>query len=140
MRHLFVCRLYLLIVLSTFYILGPPSLPTVSAISRSTKNDTVTLSCKIISLDYHKRNLYGWKWKFNDEDIQENGNYNMSYNIDLPNVCLQSAGWMSLVIKNFSKRDFGQYKCALQSSNITLGENDINLWDTGKTCTAISQM
>lgn len=105
----------------------------VSAVSKSAKNDAVTLSCKVSSLDYHKRNLYGWKWKFNERDIRENGKYNMSYNIDPPKNCLHSAGWMSLVIYNFSKRDFGQYKCVLQSSNRTLGENDINLWDTGKT-------
>lgn len=107
-------------------------LPIVTAVSPSGVNDSVTLRCKVSSLDYQKRDLYCWKWKLKENDIQENGKYSMSYNIDPPNVCLQSTGWLSLRIKNFSKEDIGQYKCAVLSSNITLGENDINLWDTGK--------
>ncbi|XP_078371879.1 receptor-type tyrosine-protein phosphatase F-like isoform X3 [Oculina patagonica] len=114
----------------TVMVSCPPSLPTVTAVSPSGDNNSVTLSCKVSSLDYQGRDLYYWKWKLNETDIQENGKYNMSYKIDPPNVCLQSTGWLSLRIKNFSNEDFGQYKCAVLSSNITLEENDINLWDT----------
>lgn len=99
----------------------------------------MALWCKVNSLDYQERNLFLWRWKFNENDIQENGKYNMTYNIDPPNACLQSTGWMSLRIKHFSKQDFGQYKCAIQKSSITLGEDDINLWDTGKTYFALKK-
>ena len=115
------------------YIPGPPSLPIVTRGRPSGDNDSVTLSCKVSSLSYQKRDLYSLKWKFNENDIQENGKYNMSYGIDPPNVCLQSTGWMSLRIANLSKKDLGQYKCAVMSPNTTLGEDDINFWDAGKT-------
>ena len=96
-------------------------------------NDSMTLWCHIKNLDYQEKNLYFWKWKFNGNAIQENGKYGMSYKVDRPVVCSQSNGWMSLRVKNFSKQDFGQYKCAVLRSKITLVENDVNIWDTGMT-------
>lgn len=90
----------------------------------------MTLWCYVNNLDYQERNLYFWKWKFNENDIRENDKYNVSYNIDPPTVCLQSSGWMSLRIKNFSKHDFGQYKCAVLSSRSALVEHYENLRGT----------
>lgn len=117
----------------SIHILGPPSLPDVTPIGLAGDNDSTTIWCKVSSLNYQDRNLYHWKWEFNGNDIKENGKYNTSYSIAPPNVCAQSIGWMSLRITNFSSQDFGQYKCALLSSNITLEENDINLWGKCKT-------
>lgn len=96
-------------------------------------NGSMTLWCNVSNLDYQEKNLYFWKWKFNENAIQENGKYNMSYNVYPPVVCLQSNGSMSLRIKNFSKQDFGQYKCAVLRSSTTLVEEDVNIWDTGMT-------
>lgn len=92
----------------------------------------MTLRCKVSGLDYYDRNLYFWKWKFNGYVIQESGKYNMKYNIDPYNWCLQSTVLMSLRIKKFSKQDFGQYKCGVLSSNAVLGQDDISVWGTGK--------
>ena len=114
-------------------IVGSPSQPTVTAVAPMGYDNNRTLWCKISSLDYRERNLYYWKWQFNESNIQENGKYSISYGVDPPNVCLQSVGMMSLTITNFSKHDFGQYKCVIMSSNTTLGEDDTNLLDTGKT-------
>ena len=124
-----------------FYCLGPPSFPIVTASDPSEDNKSVNLRCKISSLDYEQRHLYFFKWKFNKNSIQESAKYNMSFNINSPYVCMQSDALMSLRISNFSKQDLGQYKCAVLSLNTTLGEDDINLWDTGKThlvqCSAV---
>ncbi|KAL9972475.1 hypothetical protein ACROYT_G018783 [Oculina patagonica] len=113
-----------------------PSLPKVYvmgsnfAVAQYKDINRTTFLCVANSLDYRDRSLYYWKWKFNGRDIHEDGKYNMSYSIEPPDVCLQSTGWTSLRIANFTKQDFGQYKCALLSSNTTLGENDVNFWNT----------
>ena len=114
-------------------ISGSPSLPIITAVGQMSIADFRTLLCEIRNLDYRERDFYHWKWKFNGSDIQENSKYNMSYDVHPPNVCLQSIGLMSLTITNFSNDDFGQYKCVITRSNTTLGEDDTNLLDSGKT-------
>jgi len=114
-------------------ISGSPSQPIVTAVGQMGTADIRTLLCEISNLDYGQRDFYYWKWKFNGSDIQENSKYNMSYDVHSPNVCLQSVGLMSLTITNFSMHDFGQYKCMLTRSNTTVGEDDTNVLDAGKT-------
>lgn len=119
--------------LSHMDISGSPSQPIVTAVGQMGTADIRTLLCEISNLDYGQRDFYYWKWKFNGSDIQENSKYSMSYDVHSPNVCLQSVGLMSLTITNFSMHDFGQYKCMLTRSNTTVGEDDTNVLDAGKT-------
>ena len=124
---------YLTWFLSHVDISGSPSLPIVTAVGQEGVADIRTLWCKISNLDYQQKDSYHWKWQFNGSDIQENSKCNMSYNDGSPNVCLQSVGFMSLTITNFTTHDLGQYKCMITESNTTVGEDDINLLDAGKT-------
>ena len=125
---------YLTWFLSHMDISGSPSLPIVTSVGQESVADNRTLWCKISTLDYQQKDSYYWKWQFNESDIQENSKYSMSYDHGSPNVCLQSVGYMSLTITNFSTHDFGQYKCMITRSNITVGEDDTNVYtDTGKT-------
>ena len=119
--------------LSHMDISGSPTQPIITAVAQMGIHNSRTLWCEISSLDYQQRDFYYWKWKFNGSDIHENSKYSMSYGVFSPNVCLQSVGMMSLTITNFSKHDFGQYKCVIIRSNTTLGEDDTNLLSTGKT-------
>ena len=114
-------------------ISGSPSLPIVTAVGKMGIDDIRVLWCKISNLDYQQKDSYNWKWQFNGSDIQENSKYNMSYDDMSSNVCLQSVVFMSLTISNFSTHDFGQYKCMITASNTTVGEEDTNLLDAGKT-------
>ena len=114
-------------------ISGSPSQPIITAVAQMGVHNITTLFCKISNLDYQQRDFYYCKWKFNGSVIQENTKYSMSNDVYSPNVCLQSVGMMSLTITNFSKHDFGQYKCVITRSNTTLGEDDTNLLDTGET-------
>ena len=114
-------------------ISGSPSLPIVTAERKMAFADIRVLWCKISNLDYQQKDSYNWKWQFNGSDIQENSKYSLSYEDGSPNVCLQSVVFMSLTIRNFSTHDFGQYKCMITTSNTTVGEDDTNLLDAGKT-------
>ena len=115
------------------HISGSPSQPLIAAVGQMSIHNIRGIWCEIRSLEYRQKDFYYGKWKFNGSDIQENSKYSISYDVYSPNVCLQSVGVMSLTITNFSKHDFGQYKCVLTRSNTTLGEDDTNILDTGKT-------
>lgn len=114
-------------------ILGSPSQPLITAVGQMSIPNIRAIWCEIRSFEYRQKDLFYGKWKFNGSDIQENSKYSISYDVRSPNICLQSVGVMSLTITNFSKHDFGQYKCVLTRSNTTLGEDDINILGTGKT-------
>ena len=107
----------------------------VNAASYSGNSTTINVTCDVSSLDYNKKTSYNWKWKLNGKEIGENGKYNMTNHIDLPNECTQSTGWSSLRISNFTQQDLGQYKCTLLSTSTTVGEDEVNVnhgWRSGK--------